>query len=213
MHDRGGDSDELISAMIAQGTGARVIWDFDGVVAHTEPLHEDSFRELGRRRSYRFAENFFADLIGNTEHWIWCRLIERGFPADTGQIQDLSSERGVVVAEAAKRRLEPSWVASRLMPALAGVAAQQTVVSNGNPDLIEELLQSWDLARYVDVARRGPDQDKEAVFRAICLFPCVVLEDSDHYLGIGRELGAFTVGVRHSHNPLAALEADVTTEL
>ncbi|MEC5199336.1 beta-phosphoglucomutase-like phosphatase (HAD superfamily) [Arthrobacter sp. PL16] len=213
MVDWGRDSDELISAMITQGTGARVIWDFDGVVAHTEPLHEDSFRELARRRGYRFADDFFADLIGNTEHWIWCRLIERGFPAETGQIQGLYSERAVVVAEAAKRSLEPSWVASRLMPALSGVAAQQTVVSNGNPDLIEELLQSWNLARYVDVARRGPTEDKEVVFRAHCLLPCVVLEDSDHYLGIGRELGAFTVGVRHSHNPRATLNADVTTAL
>lgn len=203
----------LTGAVFAHGAGARVIWDFDGVVAHTEPLHEDSYRELAARRNYHFADDFFAELVGNTEDWIWRRVIEGGFPADVQEIPELHLERGAVVAEAAKRSLEPSWLAARLMPALSGVAVQQTVVSNGDPDLIEELLNLWGLARYVNLARRGPGEDKEVLFRSNCVPPCVVLEDSDHYLRIGRELGAFTVGVRHSHNPLATLGADLTTAL
>lgn len=213
MADRKPTLDQFISAVISQGVDARILWDFDGVVAHTEPLHEDSFRELARRRGCHLSDDFFIDLVGNTEYWIWCRLIERGFPADISQIPDLHFERSAVVSEAASRGLEPSWVASRLIPALSKVAAQQTVISNGNPDLIEDLLNLWGLAKNVDVARRGPTEDKEAIFRASCLLPCVVLEDSDHYLKIGRELGAFTVGVRHSHNPLAMLRADLTTVL
>lgn len=99
------------------------------------------------------------------------------------------------------------------MPELSGVAKEQTVVSNGDPDLIEELLSQWRLGSFVKVARRGPGEDKEALFRSNCGPPCVVLEDSDHYLDIGRDLGAFTVGVRHSHNARAALRADLTTAL
>jgi beta-phosphoglucomutase-like phosphatase (HAD superfamily) len=207
------ESHGLISAVISHGANARVIWDFDGVVAHTEPIHEDSYRQLAERRGYSFADDFFMELVGNTEHWIWSRLIEGGFPAETHQIQDLYLERSAVVAQAAKRSLEPSWLAARLMPELSRIGAEQTVVSNGNPDVIQDLLNLWGLAEHVEVARRRPTEDKEALFRANCVPPCVVLEDSDHYLMMGRQLGAFTVGVRHSHNPRALLQADLTTAL
>lgn len=206
-------ADAVTAQILNRASGARVIWDFDGVVAHTEPLHEDSYRELATRRHYRFADDFFSELVGNTEDWIWHRVIDRGFPAGTDEIEELHAERGVVVAEVARAGLQPSWIASRLMPELAGVAVQQTVVSNGDPDLIEELLKLWRLDSFVTVARRGPGEDKEALFRSNCVPPCVVLEDSDYYLDIGRQLGAFTVGVRHSHNSQAALPADLTTSL
>jgi beta-phosphoglucomutase-like phosphatase (HAD superfamily) len=86
-------------------------------------------------------------------------------------------------------------------------------VSNGDPDLIAALLGKWGLDPFVRVARRDHGRDKEALFHELCVPPCVVLEDSDAYLALGRELGAFTVGVRHSHNPRAALDADLITHL
>ncbi|MHA7264336.1 HAD family hydrolase [Arthrobacter sp. TMN-37] len=203
----------LISALLQKAAGSRVIWDFDGVVGHTEPLHEASYRELAERRRYGFAPDFFAELVGHTEQWIWERLISQGFPAAVSEVPDLHRERGEVVAAVALRSLEPSWLASRLMPELDGVADEQVVVSNGDPDLIAALLAGWNLQPFVTVARRAPGRDKEAIFRELCVPPCVVLEDSDTYLALGQKLGAFTVGVRHSHNPRATLEADLTIHL
>ena len=196
-----------------QAAGARVIWDFDGVVGHTEPLHEASYLELAERRGHTFQPDFFGDLVGHTEEWIWERVIADGFPAGTTEIPALGAERAEVVAESALRGLQPSWLAAELMPALAVSAAEQVVVSNGNPDLIGTLLRSWNLDAHVRVARREAGRDKETLFGELCVPPCVVLEDSDTYLRLGRAAGAFTVGVRHSHNPRAVLEADVVTRL
>lgn len=204
---------KLTDRLQREATGARVIWDFDGVVGHTEPLHEASYRELAERRGHRFGPDFFGDLVGHTEQWIWERVISEGFPAAEEDIPALHRERGEVVAASALAGLPPSWLAARLLPALADVAVGQVVVSNGDPDLITALLGTWGLDPYVQVARRDSGRDKEALFRALCKPPCVVLEDSDAYLALGRELGAFTVGVRHSHNPRAALDADLTTHL
>ncbi len=203
----------LITVLLREAAGSRVIWDFDGVVSHTEPLHEASYRELAERRSYGFAPDFFAELVGHTEQWIWERLISQGFPAAVSEVPNLHSERGEVVAALALGNLKPSWLASRLMPELDGVADEQVVVSNGDPDLIAALLADWKLQPFVKVARRAPRRDKEAIFRDLCVPPCIVLEDSDTYLALGRKLGAFTVGVRHSHNPRAILNADLTTHL
>ncbi|OUM43300.1 HAD family hydrolase [Arthrobacter sedimenti] len=209
----GDDAARLAERVLQEAAGARVIWDFDGVVGHTEPLHEASYRDLAERRGYRFGPGFFGDLVGHTEQWIWERVISEGFPAAEEDIAALHRERGEVVAVSALAGLSPSWLAARLMPALADVAVEQVVVSNGDPDLIATLLGKWGLDPFVRVARRDHGRDKEALFRELCVPPCVVLEDSDAYLALGRELGAFTVGVRHSHNPHAALDADLTTHL
>ncbi|MHA7210013.1 HAD family hydrolase [Arthrobacter sp. MDT1-65] len=211
---QGDDAARQVSERILrEAAGARIIWDFDGVVGHTEPLHEASYRELAERRNHEFPSGFFGDLVGHTEQWIWERVIADGFPAAEREIPALHGERGEVVAAAALRTLDPSWLAASLMPAVHGTAAEQVVVSNGDPDLITALLGKWDLARFVHVARREPGRDKEALFRELCVPPCVVLEDSDTYLALARRAGAFTVGVRHSHNPRAALDADLTTAL
>ncbi|MHA7191910.1 HAD family hydrolase [Arthrobacter sp. MDT2-16] len=199
--------------LMQEAGGARIIWDFDGVVGHTEPLHEASYRELGQRRGYFFVVDFFDALVGHTEQWIWERLIAEGFPAALDEIAALHRERGEVVAQLALSHLQPSWLAATLMPALASVASEQVVVSNGDPDLIAALLARWNLGSFVEVARRKPGRDKETIFRVLCVPPCVVLEDSDAYLALGRELGAFTVSVRHSYNRRAALEADIRTHL
>lgn len=207
------EGDALLARIADEAAGARIIWDFDGVVGHTEPIHEASYRELAARRNYEFDDGFFDDLIGHTEEWIWERVIDKGFPAHGDEIPDLHLERGAVVATAAQRNLQPSWIAALLMPALAPIASEQVVVSNGNTDLIEALLAGWGLKDFVHVARRAPGRDKETLFRVSCLPPCVVLEDNDHYLALGKSLGAFTVGVRHSHNTRAKLSADLTAHL
>ncbi|MCU1633902.1 MAG: HAD-superfamily hydrolase, subfamily variant 3 [Micrococcaceae bacterium] len=207
------DAAGLTRRLVREAAGARIIWDFDGVVGHTEPLHEASYQELASRRGYVFDDGFFDDLVGHTEQWIWERVIGQGFPAAVAEIPALHRERGDVVAHIALGSLEPSWLAADLMPALAPVASRQIVVSNGDPDLIAALLANWSLEPFVEVARRAPGRDKEALFRAHCVAPAVVLEDSDAYLRLGKELGAFTVGVRHSHNPRAALDADLVTHL
>ncbi len=203
----------LADRLQQEAAGGRVIWDFDGVVAHTEPLHEASYRELAERRGHSFGSDFFGDLVGHTEQWIWERVIAEGFPASRDDISALHRERGEVVAASALNNLRPSWLAARLMPALTDTATEQVVVSNGDPELITATLAAWELDSFVRVARRYDGRDKEALFRDLCVPPCVVLEDSDAYLALGAELGAFTVGVRHSHNPRAVLHADLTTNI
>jgi beta-phosphoglucomutase-like phosphatase (HAD superfamily) len=204
---------DKLRELAAGADGAAIIWDFDGVVAHSEPLHEESYRLLAQKRSYDLKPDFFSVLVGHTEQWIWNSLISSGFPATAEELPELINERGPVVASLARRDLKPSWLATDLMPIFKASARSQTIVSNGDPDLIAALLVDWGLSDFVWIARRGPGEDKDFIFRRNCSPPAVVLEDSDRFLLLGRELGATTVGVRHSHNPHAKLPADLTVEL
>jgi phosphoglycolate phosphatase-like HAD superfamily hydrolase len=207
------DVANLVEALMPHASGAAVLWDFDGVVAHSEPIHEQSYAVLARKRSHKLADTYFAPLVGHTERWIWHRLIEAGFPAEPGEIGALMAERSRIVAALAQERLEPSWIASALMPVFAAVARSQTIVSNGDPVLIESLLEQWNLSTHVTVGRRAAATDKDELFRSQCTLPALVLEDSDTFVSLARDLGAFTVGVRHSHNKAAALPADLLAAL
>ena len=188
--------------------GSAILWDFDGVVADTEPIHERTYQVLAERRECELAAGYFFEMVGHTEEWIWSRLIDSGFPAAVEDIPKLAAERSELFAELAAVTLMPSWLALDLMPAFQPVARSQTVVSNGDPETIERLLAAWGLDEFVTVARREQGQDKEDVFRRLCILPAVVLEDSDRFLDLGRELGATTVSVMHSYNTRASLRAD-----
>lgn len=106
------DSSELLERMLPKVSAANIIWDFDGVVAHSEPMHEQSYVVLGQRRSHKLAEDYFAPLVGHTERWIWDRLIAAGFPAKNAEIEALLAERAEVVAALAGESLDPSWLAA-----------------------------------------------------------------------------------------------------
>jgi beta-phosphoglucomutase-like phosphatase (HAD superfamily) len=88
----------VLESIPRQAAGARVIWDSDGVVGHTEPLHEASCLLLAERRGHTFQHDLFGDLVGHTEQWIWECVIADGFPATSAEIPALHAERGEVVA-------------------------------------------------------------------------------------------------------------------
>lgn len=204
---------DLLSQLLAHGDPHIVIWDFDGVVAHSEPLHERSYSVLAQRRDHVLSDGYFDELVGHTEPWIWQRLIERGFPGGVEQIDELTNERGAEFRRTALNTLQPTWLASRLAPEFSARGIRQVIVSNGNTRLIETLLNGWNLDGHFEVAHRAPGQDKRRIFTELCVPPALVLEDSPEYLGLARRLGAVTVGVQHSHNRHASIEADHLAEL
>jgi beta-phosphoglucomutase-like phosphatase (HAD superfamily) len=190
-----------------------VVWDFDGVIADTEPLHAESYRAMLEDRGFAVAPDFFEELVGHTEAWIWDRLTALNPSLGESTKALLVEERRVRFLEAALAELSPSWVAAVLVPAFAGMAAGQTVVSNGNPDVIGTLLEAWGLGDRLAVARRAEGEDKRSLLVARCASPALVLEDSAEFLGVARSLGAATVGVVHEYNRGRGIEADLLCEL
>jgi beta-phosphoglucomutase-like phosphatase (HAD superfamily) len=121
----GDDAARLAERVLHEAAGARVIWDFDGVVGHTEPLHEASYRDLAERRNYRFGPGFFGDLVGHTEQWIWERVISEGFPAASCSTRSASRAASSPFAIGTLHRDPYPWITRasrrlRLMSAIVG---------------------------------------------------------------------------------------------
>lgn len=208
---------DFITQIARIGTGNSVVWDFDGVVADTEPLQDATYRLLAERRGYTLSEGYFAEMVGRTEDEIWASLIRQGFPMrpdDAAQeVRDFKAERKHAFMELSRAELSPSWLARRLMPALHRVARQQVIVSNGDADVIELLMTDWDLLRFVEVGRRSAGTDKAGLLSRYCSPGSLLFEDNPGWLARGKSLGATTVGVVHGYNTVTALHADFLVEL
>ena len=189
------------------------MWDFDGVLADTEPLHAESYRAMLEDRGFAVAPDFFEELVGHTEAWIWDRLAELNPSLGESTKELLVEERRVRFLEAALIALTPSWISVDLIPAFDRVAVSQTVVSNGDPDVIATLLANWGLADRLEVARRSEGEDKRSLLVQKCRVPALVVEDSAEFLALARSLGAATIGVVHEYNRGRGIEADLLCEL
>jgi phosphoglycolate phosphatase-like HAD superfamily hydrolase len=205
-----------VQAILEAASGSTIIWDFDGVLADTERFHEVSYRIIAEEHCHDLQNGWYQDLVGHTEEHNWSHLIAQGLLATTTYSLDLSelaSRREHTFRLAARSRLEPSWLALELMPRLRQVAGRQMVVSNGDLPLIDELLERWGLDELVELVPRPKGTDKRGLVAEHARTNALIFEDTDAYLDLARAQGAFGVGVRHSHNRHARLEADVVLPL
>lgn len=206
-------ADELVSVVLPLARDRTVVWDFDGVLADTERLHATSYRTMLEDRGLTVAPDFFQELVGSTELQIWDRLVELNPGLSDRTRELLVEERRSIFLDAALAELAPSWIVVALLPALSGVASSQAVVSNGDPDVIATLLDTWGLSDALAVARRNEGEDKRSLLVEHCSGPALVIEDSPKFLRLARELGAATVGVVHEYNGGRGIDADILCEL
>lgn len=216
MSDHAGDRiEELLARQTPSAVRGplRVLWDFDGVIADTEPLHDQTYQELARRRSHTLERGYFDKLIGRTEQSIWVILIELGFPAELDDVDDLMRERQEAYLQLALETLHPTWVATTLVAHFATRGAEQFIVSNGDPDSQTRLLKKWRLDDSLTIARRAPGEDKVKTLVRLCVPPVVVFEDNAGFLEVARQAGAMTVAVRNGYNVSQELDADVVLSI
>jgi len=196
-----------LEGLLAVATGAVVVWDFDGVIADTEPVHAESYRVLLERRGLVPGDGFFEPMVGHPEPEIWTMLAQAGLATDDS-LSELISERRRVVLELSRQRLRPSWVATETIPALASVARDQRVVSAGDPATITELLALWELDRWL-AFEPGAGSKRERLEALWATGPSVTVEDSPTYLCLAKAAGSYCVAVRHALVMSQFPEADI----
>jgi len=209
--------DERLSpvwGLISSSSG--IIWDFDGVVADTEPVQGDAYRQLLLARGKSPSRAFFNPYVGRTEPEIWEGLAH-DFALEES-LDALKEERAAVYLENAKSRLIPAWFVIPVLSRADARGLPNVIVSSGNHSAISALLDSWGLERqFSDVLALGSPSSaglpskNNRVKHAVARYGPVplVIEDNAAYLAEARALGALTLGIRHSLNDLNTSDADV----
>ena len=177
-----------------------VVWDFDGVLAETEALHQESYRRAAVAHGFTPEGDWYTPLIGNTAFENWRSLINSGLPATASGIPALEAEREHRFASLASDGLRLSSIGQILVFAFDAAGTKQEIVSNGDMALIRRSVERWGYADVLHIVERHPEADKLALLQERARPRVVTFDDTDRYLRAAERAGASAVGVRHRHN-------------
>ncbi len=186
---------------------ATIVWDFDGVVADTEPVQRAAFAEVLATVGVEPSEDFFDEFVGRPEERIWLELIER-YSLRATSIRDLMESRSAIYMRGA-RKLEPAWYVKPLLKFANRRMKPNIVVSSGRARHVSTLLEHWRILNEYDAVfcngwpeyPRFPTKIARLEYVASSFErPFMVLEDNAMYLRHADAMGMQTVAVQHSMN-------------
>lgn len=190
------------------------VWDFDGVVGDTEPTQAKVYREMLTERGIVVEDDFFRDLAGRSESEIWAMLRTRC--GVDGEVAALREERIARVAPMLVESVIPNWFVRPGIRALREMKARSVVISSGNEEVVDHYLEAWKLRGLFDriwamSSRPGVPSKRERLRDTLAgAASALVIEDSAEYLRLAADLGAVTLGVRHTLN---GDEAEIATAI
>ena len=203
-----------------------IVFDFDGVIANSEPLHFQAFRDVLAVRGLAFDEpDYYARYLGFDDAGVFQAVgAERGTGWTPDRIRELVADKAV--------RLETlEHDSSILFPGAAdairraAAAVPIAIASGARGDEIRRVLTREHLAGYftaivaaedTPVSKPAPDP----YLRALALLApatganlraaeCVAIEDSIWGLASARSAGLKTVGITHTYDASALTAADL----
>jgi HAD superfamily hydrolase (TIGR01509 family) len=183
-----------------------VLFDFDGVIVRSEPLHKRTFMELLSPYGVEVSdERWYREFAGTGSRRIFKALAdEHGVEVDIDEL--VSKRRAVFVEHVKKGELEVMPGLMELLAALKGKGIKMAIVSGGHRDYIEVLMDMLDIRQYFgavvsaeDIPERKPDPGPflhGAKALAIAPDECLVLEDSISGCKAARAAGMRLIWIR-----------------
>ncbi|MBL9175165.1 MAG: HAD family phosphatase [Verrucomicrobiales bacterium] len=195
-----------------------VIFDMDGVIVDSEPLHEraflDTFARIGRAHDHGIH---FPDYYGRSDLVVWRDFVAAHQPPQSlAELSRMKQERFLELL----RVEQPVFPA---IPALVRTLASRgpiALASGSNHAVIRAVLDLSDLRRHFravvsadDVARGKPAPDiflRAAELLGVPPQECVVIEDSVAGVAAGRAAGMKVIGITNSVSASQLREAHAT---
>ncbi|HVY95064.1 MAG TPA: beta-phosphoglucomutase family hydrolase [Bryobacteraceae bacterium] len=187
-----------------------LIFDMDGVIVDSNPLHRESWAEYNRRHGVETTEDMQQRMYGKRND-----MIVRDFLG-----ANLTDEE-VFAHGAAKEALYREMLAPRLMETLVPglhaflerhAALPKAVATNAEPPNVEFVLREAGLARFFQVIVDGhqvpnPKPHPDVYLRAADLLgvpthECVVFEDSHGGVAAALAAGMRVIGIATTYSDL-----------
>ncbi len=201
-----------------------IIFDFDGVLVDSEPLHEWAIRESVRGRGWEFTrERFYAEIVGRGDENAYRRIAEwNGAVISEEEIgRMLKVKCGLMGAgiDAGKFTIQPEAAGAvraakgRGPIAVCSGSVRATVDAMLRRIGLRDLLDA--LVCGDDVARMKPAPDGYLLAAGILgVEPreCLAIEDTPTGVRAGKSAGMRVVGVCHTVGREMLSEADFVVE-
>jgi beta-phosphoglucomutase len=204
-----------------------IVFDFDGVIANSEPLHLRAFQDVLADEGVELTERAYYDrYLGFDDRGVFATVgFERGrswSPADVVRLV----ERKAVRLEEIERDVSVIFPGAADAIRRAAAAVPIAIASGALGPEIRRILDHADLTRYfaaivaaedTPASKPAPDPYQKAVALlaahsndgALRASDCVAIEDSRWGLESARAAGLRTVGVTSSYDAAELASADL----
>ena len=192
-----------------------VIFDMDGVIVDSEPIHEMSFLELWQEMGYGDNHGIhFPDFYGRSDRVLWETFIEKHHPPQPiEELLGLREERLLQIL----RDKQPIFDG---VPKLVQCLAKQlplAVASGSVHRIIDEVLAMRDLRRYFRCTASSEDVEKPKpapdtfllAARRLGVMPkkCCVIEDTVSGVLAGKAAGMTVLAITNTFKANALEQA------
>ena len=191
-----------VQGSIREPAGA-IVFDMDGVLADTEPIHRMAIQEVLSRRGHRIDDAEYAQLVGLGHDAAWRWMRRRFGLAEEQATYDAEYEAVLLPLLAASARLAPGVL--ELMAALRAKQVPVALASSSRRGVVKATLDALGLADAFtvtvsgdEVARGKPDPEIFLLAaRRLGVRPsaCIVVEDSLHGMQAAALAGMRVIGV------------------
>jgi beta-phosphoglucomutase len=206
-----------------------VVFDFDGVLANTEPLHFRAFRDvLAQERITVTEAEYYERYLGYNDAGAYEAIAtDRSLPWDAAKIAALI-DRKAVLLEALERG--ESLLFPGVREAIESLASHcpLAIASGALGAEIRRILEREDLARHFSAivssddpvaSKPAPDayllaveRLSQAVRLPLVHADCVAIEDSPWGIESARAAGLRTIAVTHTYPAAALAGAEVVVD-
>lgn len=193
-----------------------VIFDMDGVIVDTEPVHRYAYFQHFSELNIEVTEEMFTSFTGNSTRNVFQR-VKTIFNLDDADVEELILRKRALFNDAFdhKEDLELLEGVEKLIKDLHQNGMQLILASSASKVTIERVFRRFDLYPYFTHIVSGEDFPKSKPHPAIFEFAaslsiapkenCIVIEDSTNGVLAAKAAGIYCVGYNSIHSKLQDL--------
>lgn len=194
-----------------------VIFDMDGVLADTGPIHFDSWVKMATEIGMEFTRDMFEQTFGQQSNTITRKLV--GPDVDNSLVEYWGNLKEQYYREMVKEKLTPLPGAVRIIKELKIEGFKLAIGSSGPPENVELLLTSLEIKDYFDIiitaaeVRKGkPEPDVFLIAaKSLNINPenCLVIEDAPVGIEAANRAGMISIAITTTHTKEELLGAQL----
>lgn len=197
-----------------------VIFDMDGVIIDSEPLHQEVeaelLQELGGFMTAADKENF----VGTTDQYMWSTMKER-FDLTESVEEMIEQKKEHFLEKVHTVPLVPGF--KDVLDELVAAGYLIALASSNNRRAVDQIIDQFDLGSYLQVAMSGEDvthgkPDPEIFLKTALVLDvepedCLVVEDAKNGVLAAKAAGMKCVGLNNPNSgPQDLAAADLIVE-
>jgi beta-phosphoglucomutase len=194
-----------------------VIFDMDGVLADTGPIHYQSWVKIAKEIGKRFSIELFKSTFGKQSIPIIRNLV--GNYIDEDLVRTWADLKEKYYREMVKNNIVPLPGVLRLLEELKLLKFKLAVGSSGPPENVNLLLNSLEIAHYfntvitasdVKIGKPAPDVFLIASEKLkVMPYNCIVIEDAPVGIEAAKNAGMKCIALETTHPAKKLLAADL----